>query len=325
MTETVKLKKQTPKEEKPPRSRITWADIKRQKSLILLTIPFIVYALVFNYLPLAGWAMAFQDYKPKNGLFGSERAEMLGMANFIELFSDEIFLRVIRNTFCMGFINLITGTVCSIMLAILLNEVRNRHAKKAVQTISYLPHFLSWVIVIGIARDVLSPETGIINQLLVQLNILDAPINWLAYPKYFWGIVAGVNIWKEVGWGSIIYLSAITSINPDLYEAASIDGAGRIRKIMHVTIPGLKPTIAILLLINLGNVLNQSFEIQYLLHNDLVVRVSQTVDIYILKYGISQGDFSLGTAAGIFKSVVSIALVAIGNFVSKRLGEETLY
>ena len=327
MTETVNTKKNHAKKkaEKAPRTPITWRDIKKQKGLILLTVPFILYAFVFNYLPLAGWLMAFQEYKPKLGILGSQFTENGGMKYFIKLFSDEIFLRVIRNTFCMGFINLITGTVSSILLAILLNEVRLKFAKKAVQTISYLPHFLSWVIVIGIARDALSPETGIINQILVSIGILDAPINWLAYPQNFWGIVALVNIWKEVGFGSIIYLSAITSINPDLYEAASIDGAGRLRKIMHITIPGLKPTIAILLLINLGNVLNQSFEIQYLLHNDLVVRVSQTIDIYILKYGISQGNFSLGTAAGIFKSIVSIALITVGNIASKKLVEETLY
>lgn len=314
--------KTKPKKEKTPKRKITWREIKKQKGLIFLTIPFIVYAFIFNYLPLGGWMMAFQNYKPKNGLFGSE---FVGMKHFITMFSKEVFPVVVRNTFCMGLINLVTGTVTAIVLAILLNEVRNMYAKKVVQTISYLPHFLSWVIVAGIVRDVLSPETGVINTMLVNLHILEAPINWLAYPKYFWGIVALSNIWKEVGWGSIIYLSAITAINPDLYEAASIDGAGRIRKIMHVTLPELKPTISILLLINLGNVLNNSFETQYLLRNDLLVKFSDTIDIYALEYGISQGNFSVGTAAGIFKSVVSIALIAIGNIVTKRLGEETLY
>ena len=196
--------------------------------------------------------------------------------------------------------------------------------KKTVQTISYLPHFLSWIIVTGILHDALS-STGIINDLLMRANIIDQAINFFAYPKYFWGIVAFANCWKETGWNAIIYLSAITAIDPCLYEAASIDGAGRIAKIRHITLPGIKPTIMILLLMNIGNVLNAGFEVQYLLGNGLVQSVSQTIDIYVLKWGISQNDYSIGTAAGIFKSAVSIALIVIFNTIAKRSGEESLF
>ena len=265
--------------------------------------------------------MAFQNYKPKNGLLHSK---FVGLDKFKFLFSDDVFIKVIRNTFCMGLLNLVTTTIMAILFAILLNEIRHKMVKKTVQTISYLPHFLSWIIVTGILHDALS-STGIINDLLMRANIIDQAINFFAYPKYFWGIVAFANCWKETGWNAIIYLSAITAIDPCLYEAASIDGAGRIAKIRHITLPGIKPTIMILLLMNIGNVLNAGFEVQYLLGNGLVQSVSQTIDIYVLKWGISQNDYSIGTAAGIFKSAVSIALIVIFNTIAKRSGEESLF
>lgn len=302
--------------------KITRRELIKQKELILLSIPFVIYALIFYYAPLGGWIMAFQNYKPKGGLLHSQ---FVGLAKFKTLFSNDVFIRVIRNTLCMGIINLILSFVFSIGLAILLNEVRNRRGKKFVQTVSYLPHFLSWIIVTGIVLDVLSLETGIINQAFVALHIIEKPINWLAYPKFFWLIVGFANVWKETGWGSIIYLASITSINPDLYEAASIDGAGRLQKIFHITLPGIKPTIFILLLINVGNVLNAGFEVQYLLGNGLVQSVSQTIDIYVLRYGISMGDYSIGTAAGIFKSLVSIVIIFLANKAAKVAGEERLF
>lgn len=209
--------------------------------------------------------------------------------------------------------------------ALLLNEVRLMLAKKFIQTISYLPHFLSWIIVTGIVMDVLAADTGIINTILVGLHIVDAPISFFAETKYFWGIVGLTNVWKEVGWGSIIYLAAITAINPDLYEAAEIDGAGRIKKILYVTLPGIKSTIFILLIMNIGNIVNAGFELQYLLGNGLVQSVSQTIDIFVLKYGISLNNYSLATAAGIFKSVISIVLIYLANSFAKKSGEERLF
>lgn len=301
---------------------ITLKQIKNQKVLILLSIPFIIYVIIFCYVPLGGWLMAFQNYKPKNGLLHSQ---FVGLSKFEFLFSNDQFLKVIRNTLAMGVINLVLGTVTAILFAILLSEFRFNRGKKVVQTISYLPHFLSWVIVTGIVFDVLSTENGIVNELLVNLHIIDKPFNFLADPKLFWWIVGFANVWKETGWNSIIYLAAITSISPDLYEAASIDGAGRLAKIWHITLPGIKPTFFILLIMNIGNVLNAGFEVQYLLGNGLVQSVSQTIDIYVLKYGISQADYSLGTAAGIFKSVVSLILIVIANQLAKKMGEEHLF
>ncbi|MDE7271497.1 MAG: ABC transporter permease subunit [Lachnospiraceae bacterium] len=300
---------------------ITWKEIKKQKVLMIWSLVIVVYGIIFCYLPLAGWLMAFQNYKPKDGLFHSA---FVGLDKFKQLFSDETFIRVIRNTLGMGVINLIVTFVAAIVFAILLNEVKSNGGKKTVQTISYLPHFLSWIIVTGILHDALS-STGIVNELLLKLHILKQPLNFFAHPKYFWPIVAFANVWKETGWNAIIYLSAITAIDPSLYEAANMDGAGRWARIRYVTLPGIKPTIMILLLMNVGNVLNAGFEIQYLLGNGLVKSVSETIDIYVLKWGISQNDFSIGTAAGIFKSFVSIVLIVIANQIAKKNGEERLF
>lgn len=306
---------------KNPSKRITWKEISRQKFLMVCAAIFFVYGIVFYYVPLAGWVMAFQDYKPKYGLFGSK---FVGLEKFKFLFSDDVFLRDIRNTLAMGVLNLVTTFLMAIIFAILLNEVRNMFGKKLVQTVSYLPHFLSWIVVTGILHDALS-STGIINEMLVNLGILNSPINFFANPGYFWPIVAFANVWKETGWNAIVYLAAITSIDPSLYEAATLDGAGRWGKIWHVTLPGIKSTIMILLIMNIGNVLNAGFEVQYLLGNGLVKSVSETIDIYTLTWGISQNDYSLGTAAGIFKSVVAIILILGANWIAKRAGEDRLF
>ena len=307
--------------EKSMRTPITWKEVKRQKFLIVCAILFVIYGLVFYYIPLGGWIMAFQNYKPRTGLLHST---FVGLDKFKFLFSDETFLRVIRNTLAMGVLNLVTSFAMAIIFAILLNEVRSIKGKKAVQTISYMPHFLSWIIVTGLLHDAMSTN-GILNEVLVALHILKEPINFFAHPQFFWPIVAFANVWKETGWNAIIYLSAITSIDPCLYEAAAIDGAGRWAKIKNITLPSIKPTIMILLLMNVGNVLNAGFEVQYLLGNGLVKSVSDTIDIYVLTWGISQNDYSLGTAAGIFKSVVSIVLIFIANWLAKRSGEERLF
>ncbi len=309
------------KKEKETKVKITWKEIKRQKFLLICSALFVIYGIMFYYLPLGGWIMAFQNYKPKDGLLHSA---FVGLDKFKFLFTDATFLRVIRNTLAMGVLNLVTSFIMAIVFAILLNEITSKIWKKSVQTISYLPHFLSWIIVTGIMHDALS-TTGIINEILMKLHLINTEINFFAHQKYFWPIVAFANLWKETGWNAIIYLAAITAIDPCLYEAASIDGAGRWAKIRYITLPGIKSTIMILLLMNVGNVLNAGFEVQYLLGNGLVQNVSQTIDIYVLKWGISQNDYSLGTAAGIFKSVVSIILIVIANQLAKGAGEERLF
>ena len=304
---------------KPSKVRFSKKEVKRQWPLLAWSLVFFAYGILFNYIPLVGWVMAFQNYKPKTGLLHSK---WIGIEKFKFLFADANFLLDIRNTLAMGILNLATTFIMAILFAILLNELKSKGGKRVVQTISYLPHFLSWIIVTGILHDALS-ASGIVNEILGNLGV--TPINFFAEPKYFWGIVAFANVWKETGWNAIIYLAAITSIDPNLYEAAKIDGAGRWGQIRHITLPSLRPTIMILLLMNIGWVLNAGFEVQYILGNGLVKRVSETIDIYTLTWGISQNDYSLGTAAGIFRSAVSIALILISNYVARRTGEDKLF
>ena len=301
--------------------RITRKELKRQRVLLIWAAVFVVYGFVFCYLPLGGWLMAFQNYKPKTGILHSK---YVGFDKFKVLFSDPQFFRVFRNTLAMGTLNLVTTFIMAILFAILLNEIRGNLIKQTVQTISYLPHFLSWIIVTGILHDAMS-SSGTINEILLNLHVVDTYIPFFSIEKYFWPIVAFANCWKETGWNAIVYLAAITSIDPSLYEAASIDGGGRWAKIKYITLPSIRPTIMILLLINIGNVINAGFEIQYLLGNPLIIEVSETIDIYVLRWGISQMDWSLGTAAGIFKSLISIVLIFTGNSLAKAFGEERLF
>ena len=309
------------RKENHPKVKISLKEMKRQSFLLIVSFFIVVYGIIFYYWPLTGWLMAFENYKPKKGIFGSK---FVGLDKFKFLFEDDVFIKVIRNTFAMGFINLVTTTIMAVLFAVILNEVRRAWVKKPIQTISYLPHFLSWIVVTGILHTSLS-ASGIVNDILLKLGFIDQAINFFAYPKYFWWIVAFAQNWKETGWNAIIYLAAITAIDPSLYEAASIDGADRLQKIRYITLPGIKPTFLVLLLMNVGNVLNAGFEVQYLLGNGLVQSVSQTIDIYVLKWGISQNDYSLGTAAGLFKSAVSIALIVIANEIAKRHSEQRLF
>ncbi|OKP94979.1 sugar ABC transporter permease [Paenibacillus sp. P46E] len=300
---------------------ITWSLIKNQNQLIWMSVPLLLYIVLFAYVPVWGWTMAFQNYRPGRSL--SEQ-EWVGFKQFEFLFTDDNFLRVLRNTLAMGMINLVLGFVTAIILALLLNEIRKVFWKRIVQTISYLPHFLSWIIVTGIVATSLSINDGIVNIVLMKLHIIKDPILWLSEGKYFWGIVGASHVWKEVGWNTIIYLAAIASIDPALYEAAEIDGASRYKKMRFVTLPGIKATIVILLIMSVGHVLEAGFEVQYLLGNGLVVDWSETIDIFVLKYGLAQGNYSLATAGGIFKTVVSVTLLLMANWTAKRLGEERL-
>ena len=286
-----------------------------------MSIPMVLLKILFAYVPLVGWVMAFQNYKPARGLFDQEWA---GFDKFQFLFSDAVFLRDIQNTLAMSLINLVLGFVTAILLALLLNEIKNMAFKRTIQTISYMPHFLSWVIVAGIVQNVLSTDSGIVNDLLLKLGIIDSSVNFLGEPNYFWGIVGASNVWKEVGWNTIIYLASMSAIDPALYEAAEMDGAGRFNKILHVTLPAIKGTFVILLIMNIGNILNAGFEVQYLLGNGPIQDVSETIDIFVLKYGMQKNDYALGTAAGIFKSVISVVLVFGANWISGKLGEDKL-
>ena len=308
------------KELKPVRKRGFFATLGSQWQLMIMSVPMFLYVLFFNYYPMYFWITAFQDYKPKLGVAGSK---FVGLKNFEWLFGRADFINSIRNTLAMSVINLVFGTVAAVLLAVLLNEVRNRKFKRTVQTVTYLPHFLSMVIVVGMAQNLFA-STGSINELLMGLGLVKEPVFFLGEGKYFWWMVGVINVWKEVGWGTIIYISAMTAIDPCLYEAASIDGAGRFQRILHVTLPGIKSTFVILLIMNIGHLLEAGFEIQYLLGSGLTRDFSTTIDIFVLEYGTEKLNIGVATAAGMFKSVIAIILLVGANFVAKRLGEDTL-
>ncbi|MCL2127050.1 MAG: ABC transporter permease subunit [Treponema sp.] len=304
-----------------PRRESFLGRVQAQKQLLYMSVPLILYVLLFSYVPIWGWTMAFQNYRPARSFL---RQDWAGLRWFRFLFSDPGFLRVLRNTLAMSFINLILGYVSAIFFALLLNELKKPLFKRVVQTISYLPHFLSMVIVAGLVASMLSVENGAVNELLMFFGLIKEPILFLSEPKYFWGIVGITFVWKDVGWNTIIYLAAMAGIDPALYEASDIDGCNRYHKMWFITLPGIKSTIVILLIMSIGRILDAGFELQYLLKNGLIQDVAETIDIYVIRYGIENFNYSLATAAGMFKNVVNISLIFLANWLARRIGEERL-
>ena len=285
-----------------------------------MSVPFVLWVIVFKYAPLAGWLMAFQDYKPKLGILGSK---WVGLKHFKALFHEEQFYQALQNTLGMSILAIVFSTIFSVGFALLLNELRSLKLKRVVQTVSYLPHFVSWVVVANIVGQILS-TTGILNEVLMSLHIIKSPINFMSQPNLFWGVVTGSDLWKETGWNAIIYLAAITGIDVQLYEAAKVDGANRWQQIKSITLPSIKGTIIILLIMAIGNLINIGFEKQYLLGNNTVAAKSLVLDKYALDYGIGRMRYSYGTAIGMFKSVVGIVLIFFANTLAKKSGEGQL-
>lgn len=313
----------------PPEARRKDVGIKhffkllvQQRVLVYMSVPFLIWLFIFRYLPLWGWTMAFQRYRPSLDFF---EQTWVGLEHFRFLFSDPSFYRVMRNTLAMSAINLTLGFITAITLAILFNELKNLLFKRVVQTISYLPYFLSWVVASSIILTALSIEGGIINDVLMFFRIIDEPRMWIGEANKFWLIYGLSETWKNLGWNTIIYLAAITSIDPDLYEAAEIDGAGRFRRIWHITLPGIRPVVIILLIMNIGNILDFGFDAQYLLKNPMNISYAESLDLFVLRYGINLGNYSLATAAGMFKTVISFTLLFSANSIAKRLGQARLF
>jgi len=293
----------------------------RNRWLYAMSLPFVVWVFIFSYLPLWGWTMAFQRYRPGRPFF---EQEWVGLDHFRALFRDELFYQVLRNTLAMSVMGLVAGFVVPIFFALMLNEVRQMLYKRFVQTVSYLPHFVSWVVVAGIVTKMLSTEGGPVNDLLLWLGLIDEPVQFMAKGKLFWIIVTLADVWKETGWNAIIYLAAIAGIGPELYEAARVDGASRLQQMWHITLPGIRTTIVILLIMSIGHLISIGFEKQFLLGNNLVREYSQVLDLYALNYGLGMGRFSFGTAINIFNSVVSVMLLFTANGIFKRVTRESI-
>jgi len=277
--------------------------------------------IIFNYLPMYGIIIAFKNY---NILKPISAAPWAGLEHFREFFTDGSFVRVMRNTLGINGLRLLIGFPLPILFAILLNELRGTAFKRAVQTISYLPHFVSWVILCGLLVTWLS-DVGIVNAVLLKLRVIREPIFYLAEPRYFWWIAVISDTWKEMGWSAIIYLAAIAGIDPQLYEAATIDGATRLQKTLYVTVPCIRGAIAIMFVLTVSYLLNSNFDQIFVLKNQLNRPASDVIDIYVYRMGIQAGRFSYSTAIGLFKSVIALGLLVLSNRVARRLTGASIF
>lgn len=292
----------------------------QHKYMYLLALPGVLYFILFKFAPMWGLLLAFKDYNPFGGFWGSP---WVGAKHFTELFTDNAFYMMLRNTFAINIIGLVFMFPVPIILALMLNEVRHEVFKRINQSIVYLPHFLSWVVVASMTFFVLSTDVGIVNKLITGAG--HESVAFLSNPNYFWGLITAQSMWKEAGWGTIIFLAAMAGVDPQRYEAAVVDGANRWRQIWHITLPAIRPTIIILLILRLGHMADVGFEQVLLMQNPLVLSVSEVFDTYAYTHGILKGQISAGVTVGMFKGLVGLVLVMASNYVVKKLGHEGIY
>lgn len=297
-----------------------WAKIYKHRYTYLLVIPGFLFFVVFKFGPMWGLILAFQNYNPYQGITGSE---WVGFENFKDLFNSTYFYIMLRNTLVINILNIVFFFPIPIFLAIMLNEVRHDTFKKINQTIVYLPHFLSWVVIASITFFIFSADVGAINKVLSNMGF--ERISFLTKNQFFWGLLTLQNIWKDAGWGTIIFLAAIAGVDPQRYEAAVIDGANRMRQIYHITLPAIRPTIIILLILRMGHMVDVGFEQVLLMMNPLVNNVAEVFDTYAYNQGVLRGRLSVGVTVGMFKGVVGLILIVIANQIAKRLGNEGIY
>ncbi|NOU66038.1 ABC transporter permease subunit [Paenibacillus sp. LMG 31461] len=293
--------------------------LRRDKLLYLMLIPFVVYYVLFYYLPFGGLRMAFMDYKPFLGMSGSH---WVGFDKFREFFTGPYFWRIIRNTLSISGLNILFAFPVPIVLAILFNEIRSRRFRTAVQTISYMPHFISTVVIAGLVVNLLSPSTGIVNIVMQKLGI--ESVYFLTKPEYFQPIYVLQGIWASAGFSSIIYFSTLMSIDSSLYEAATIDGAGRWKQIKHVTLPGLLPTVGIMLLLQIGHIMQVGYEMIILLYQPITYETADVIGSFVYRVGLQNSDYSMSTAVGLFNGVISLILVMSANKLSKKISDVSI-
>lgn len=297
-----------------------------QWDLQLLVIPGILLLFVFSYIPIYGLVMAFQEYRM--GDFPGQ-SEWVGLKQFIALFTDKNLPLVLRNTLAISGLKLTIGFVCPIVFAVFLNEMHQEGIKKTIQTVSYLPHFISWTVCATLLFDFLKADGGAVNEILVGIGLLKEPIDFFGRGDLFWGLALVSDIWKELGWNSIIFISAMAGVDAEMYEAADIDGATRAQKMWHITIKAIKPTIVLLFIMNVGGILNQNFDQIMMLTkqmgNPMLKDTANVIDTYIFIVGISQNRASFGTAAGLVKSLINFALLLGANTIADKAGENALF
>ncbi len=304
------------------RKRSVWTTLNKQKYLLLMMLPALVWLAIFCYGPLYGVLIAFKDFNPGLGITGSPWA---GLKYFRELFSDKFFLNSLRNTLLTSMLKLIIGFPVPIAFAVMLNEVINIKYKRIVQTVSYMPYFLSWAFVAAFLKSQLLADGGLINAIGMGLGMFEQPVSFLGRPGPFYAVIVLSYIWKDFGFSSIIYLAAITSVDPQLYEAAVIDGATRWQRVYNITLPTIKPTIVVLLILSSAGIINANFEQFYLLQNDLVIDWARVINVYTYEIGLKKGRFSYGAAVGLFTQLTAFVLLFITNYMSGKLTGESIY
>jgi putative aldouronate transport system permease protein len=286
-----------------------------------MILPGMLWYFIFRYIPMYGVVMAFKDYKIRLGILGSE---WVGFKYFIKFFEHPYFFRLMKNTFLLSILSMVAGLIPPLILALALNELRHQAYKRVVQTVSYLPHFISTVAIVGMATMFLSPVSGFINTFLVNVFNME-PIYFLMKAEWVRPIYIGTSIWQDTGWGAIIYLAVLSSLDMSMYEAATIDGATRIQKIRYISLPCLKATVIILLLLNIGKLLNVGFEKVFLLQNPVTYTTSDVISTYIYRRGLQKAEFSYGAAVGLFNSCINLLLLITANFLSKKFAKESLF
>lgn len=294
---------------------------KREIPLHLMILPGFIIILIYNYIPMAGIVIAFQKFRPAKGLFGKQ--EWIGLENFRYVMGLPNFYHVIFNTVFIATMKIIFGLVIPIIIAILINEVRSTKLKKGIQTAIYLPHFLSWVVLGGIFIDMLSPSNGIVNNLLKAFNM--EPVFFLGDNKWFPFVMIMTESWKEFGYGTIIYLAAITGIDPTLYEAAKIDGANRWRQMLHVTLPGMRVVIVLLMVLSMGNILNAGFDQIFNLYSPPVYQSGDIIDTFVYRIGLLEAQYGVATAVGLFKSLVALVMISSSYIFARRFADYKIF
>ena len=305
---------------RPLAAGTVWARIRRERNVYLFVLPAVAFFLIFRYFPIWFVQIAFRNYRITRAV---SAAPWVGFKYFRQLFSLPGFSRVLANTVIISFYKLLFTWPLPIFAAILLNEMRSEPFKRVTQTVIYLPHFISWVVLGGIIMNFLALEGGLVNKLLAPF--LQEPVYWLGEKWLFRPLLVISEMWKEVGWGTIIYLAAITRINPELYEAAIVDGAGRFQRVVHITLPGIADVIVVLLILRVGNLLNVGFEQNMVLVNNFVREVGEIIDVYVWRVGLREGRFSLAAAAGLFKTIIAAVMLNVADRISKRLGHEGIF
>lgn len=312
------------KQEVAPRRKVSFSVyMKRYWQLYALLVLPLLYLLIFKYIPMIYIQIAFKKYSIVESVWKLPLAANHGFEYFIKAFKSKDFILALRNTVGLNLLDLVIGFPAPIIFALVLNELCFKRFKKVVQTIAYMPHFLSWVIIYGLALQLFAPSTGFVNMILNNLGMSSIP--FLDDSSHWVATYIGLGVWQNFGWGSIVYLAAIAGISPELYEAASVDGAGRFKKMWHITLPGIKPTIVVLLVMNLGNILGSNFDRPFALQNNLVMDVANVLSTYVYKVGIKGLQFSLTTAVGLFQSVVGVFFLLTANWISRKLGEQGIW